>query len=144
MRFAANARPENGGGRVRRHYTLPGMGIYGRDRDMVGRGQALMLSAACCLCAVLATYLLDPERGRRRCNMLRDRSLARARRIGRAMSSMVRGAVAETAGVSHRIVHLVPRSTEIPDDETLCQRVESQLFRDRHIPKGELNISCEH
>src|SRR5262249_20932766 len=49
-----------------------------------------------------------------------------------------------TVGVSHRIIHLVPKSTEIPDDETLCQRVESQLFRDRHIPKGELNITCEH
>ena len=30
------------------------------------------------------------------------------------------------------------------DDETLRQRVESQLFRDRHIPKGDLNINCEH
>jgi osmotically-inducible protein OsmY len=32
----------------------------------------------------------------------------------------------------------------VADDETLCQRVESQLFRDRHIPKGNLNINCEH
>jgi osmotically-inducible protein OsmY len=28
--------------------------------------------------------------------------------------------------------------------ETLRQRIESQLFRDRHIPKGDLNINCEH
>ena len=57
---------------------------------------------------------------------------------------MWRGATAETYGMSHRIVHLVPRETEVVDDETLRQRVESQLFRDRHIPKGDLNISCEH
>jgi hypothetical protein len=57
---------------------------------------------------------------------------------------MWRGAAAETYGVSHRIVHLVPRATDVPDDETLRQRVESQLFRDRHIPKGELNITAEH
>ena len=60
------------------------------------------------------------------------------------MTRLWRGAAAETYGVSHRIVHLVPKTTEVPDDETLCQRVESQLFRDRHIPKGNINISCEH
>jgi osmotically-inducible protein OsmY len=57
---------------------------------------------------------------------------------------MWRGAAAEGYGVSQRIVHLVPRETEVADDETLRQRVESQLFRDRQIPKGDLNISCEH
>lgn len=57
---------------------------------------------------------------------------------------MWRGAAAETYGVSHRIVHLVPRPTDVADDETLRQRVESQLFRDRHVHKGDLNINCEH
>jgi osmotically-inducible protein OsmY len=42
------------------------------------------------------------------------------------------------------MVHLVPRSTDVTDDETLRQRVESKLFRDRHVPKGDLNISAEH
>jgi osmotically-inducible protein OsmY len=76
--------------------------------------------------------------------MFRDRVLARMRRMSRGMTRLWRGAAAETYGVSHKIVHLVPRTTDVPDDETLCQRVESQLFRDRHIPKGSLNISCEH
>jgi hypothetical protein len=102
------------------------------------------------MCAVsstvsaLATYLLDRELGRRRRAILRDQVMARLRRIGRQMGRRVRGAAAETYGVSHRIVHLVPRETDVADDETLRQRVESQLFRDRHIPKGEMNISCEH
>jgi osmotically-inducible protein OsmY len=87
---------------------------------------------------------MDPERGRRRRNMLRDRFMARLRRVGRGLKAIFRGAAAETYGVSHKIVHLVPRATEITDDETLRQRVESQLFRDRHIPKGDLNISAEH
>ena len=76
--------------------------------------------------------------------MARDQMLARMRRISRGFRSMWRGAAAETYGMSHRIVHRVPRETEVPDDETLRQRVESQLFRDRHIPKGDLNINCEH
>jgi osmotically-inducible protein OsmY len=96
------------------------------------------------LASAVLMYFLDPERGRRRRHMLRDRIRSRVRRIGRGTASVLRGATAETYGVSQRIVHLAPRETEVADDETLCQRVESQLFRDRHIPKGNLNISCEH
>lgn len=89
-------------------------------------------------------YFMDPERGRRRRNLTRDRILARTRRIGRWFRGLIRGAASETYGVSHRIVHFVPRETEIADDETLRQRVESQLFRDRHVPKGNMNVSAEH
>jgi osmotically-inducible protein OsmY len=101
-----------------------------------------------CLASSLASgclvYFMDPERGRRRRNMFRDRILARVRRIGRGLRAVWRGAAAETYGVSHKIVHFVPRPTDTSDDETLRQRVESQLFRDRHVPKGNLNITAEH
>ena len=96
------------------------------------------------LCGVALMYFFDPERGRRRRNMARDRLLARFRRLGRAAINVWRGAAADAYGVSHRMIQLVPRDTELPDDETLRQRVESQLFRDRDIPKAELNITCEH
>jgi osmotically-inducible protein OsmY len=99
---------------------------------------------ACSLASCTALYFVDPDRGRRRRNMLRDRVQARLRRIGRGLNSVFREAAAETYGVSHKIVHLVPRPSEMTDDETLRQRVESQLFRDRHIPKGNLNINAEH
>jgi len=89
-------------------------------------------------------YLFDRERGRRRRHMLRDRLLARVRRFGRSVRHLWRGAAAETYGVSHRIVHRMPKTTDVPDDETLRQRVESQLFRDRRVPKADMNINCEH
>jgi hypothetical protein len=96
------------------------------------------------LCGATLMYLLDPERGRRRRNMTRDRLMARVRRTWRAGMAGWRGVAAEAHGASHRMVHLVPRETDVSDDETLRQRVESQLFRDRHVPKGDLNITCEH
>jgi len=114
------------------------------DRHAVSRGRAASMCAGSGLAGAVMMYFLDMERGRRRRNMLRDRLMARMRRFGRMLGNLWRGAAAETYGVSHRIVHLVPRTTEVADDETLCQRVESQLFRDRHIPKGNLNINCEH
>jgi BON domain len=96
------------------------------------------------LCGAALMYLLDPERGRRRRHMTRDRFAARWRRVRRAGVTAWRGATAEAYGASQRMIHLVPRETDVPDDETLRQRVESQLFRDRHVPKGDLNITCEH
>jgi hypothetical protein len=108
------------------------------------RAQAIWFALACSLGSAALTYFCDPERGRRRRNMLRDRTLSRLRRLSRGLAVIWRGAAADAYGVSHKIVHLVPRATDISDDETLRQRVESQLFRDRHIPKGSLNITAEH
>src|SRR3979411_2330420 len=92
----------------------------------------------------LVMYLFDRERGRRRRHMLRDRCMARVRRFGRGIGHLWRGAAAETYGVSHRIVHPVPNPPDVVAEEPLRQRVESQLFRDRHVPKGDMNINCEH
>ncbi len=127
-----------------RPMTLAKLSITVGDAHAVSRGQAAALCLAAGVMSAAMTYLLDHERGRRRRRMLRDRALKRGRRVARALTRTWRGAAAETYGASQKIVHLVPRSTDVPDDETLCQRVESQLFRDRHIPKGNLNISCEH
>ena len=52
--------------------------------------------------------------------------------------------VSANAPVAVRESRRVAIAAHTADDETLCQRVESQLFRDRHIPKGNLNINCEH
>lgn len=130
--------------RAQQTQRLPRISISTRDRHAVSRRRAAWLCVVSSLVSGLLMYFIDPERGRRRRHMLRDRALSRLRRIGRGIASTLRGATAETYGVSQRIVHLVPRETEVADDETLRQRVESQLFRDRHIPKGNLNISCEH
>jgi hyperosmotically inducible periplasmic protein len=103
-----------------------------------------MQLVACCAGGASLMYVLDPDRGRRRRNMFRDQLAARFRRAVRGIRSMWRGAAADAYGVTHRMVHLVPRETDVADDETLRQRVESQLFRDRHVPRGRLNITAEH
>jgi osmotically-inducible protein OsmY len=106
--------------------------------------RAIWMCLSSSVFGALVMYFFDRERGRRRRHMLRDRLMARVRRIGRSIGHVWRGAAAGTSGVSHRIVHLVPKATDVADDETLRQRVESQLFRDRHVPKGDMNINCEH
>jgi hypothetical protein len=116
-----------------------------RDQHALSRGQAIWLAVGCTLSGVALTFFCDPRQGRRRRTMMRDQSLARVRRLGRGVRSLWRGAAADAYGASHRIVHLAPRQSDLPDDdETLLQRVESQLFRDRDVPKGNLNITAEH
>jgi hypothetical protein len=31
-----------------------------------------------------------------------------------------------------------------PDDVTLARQVESELFRDEHVPKGQINVNAEN
>jgi len=123
---------------------LPRLFLGSSDHHSISRGQAVWLAICCCVGSAAMTMLCDPRQGRRRRATLRDQGKARVRRLGRAVGSLWRGAASDAYAVSHRMVHLVPRDTDMADDETLRQRVESQLFRDRHIPKGDLNITAEH
>jgi osmotically-inducible protein OsmY len=100
-----------------------------------------LLSAG--LGAALA-FFLDPELGRRRRAMTRDRAVAIARRGGRRLDRLRRKMRSDIAGKQARIAHSL---TPVPlpvNDETLRDRVESELFRDPDIPKGQININAEH
>jgi hypothetical protein len=107
----------------------------------VGTLRATLLA---CGATAVVMYFLDPAHGRRRRNMARDRAIARSRRTWRMLCGLWRHARADAYGTTQKIIHLVPRETEVPSDESLCERVESRLFRDAEIPKGALNINVEH
>jgi hypothetical protein len=113
------------------------------DHHAISRGQAFWLAAGCCAGSMVMTLLFDPRQGRRRRALVRDRGGASLRRLLRGLNASCRGAAADAFGLSHRMAHH-PAHDEVSDDETLTQRVESQLFRDRHIPKGDLNITAEY
>jgi osmotically-inducible protein OsmY len=54
----------------------------------------------------------------------------------RSRSSSIGGSP-ETAFVSR------PPALPDYDDATLAQKVKTELFRDRHVPKGAINVSAE-
>ena len=87
-------------------------------------------------------YLFDPQNGRRRRAMLRDRSAATARQGGREAAQVGRAAAAEAKGVSEKAKHLREEPKEY-DDATLAQKVQSEIFRDADIPKGQINVNAE-
>jgi hypothetical protein len=88
-------------------------------------------------------YLLDPDNGRRRRNMSRDRVGAAFRRGFRGLAKGSRAAGAEAYGLTRRITHLRPEEPIPENDPTLVRRVESEVFRDPAIPKGQINVNAE-
>jgi BON domain len=88
-------------------------------------------------------YLFDPQSGRRRRALLRDRGGALFRRSIRRVERAERHAEAELYGLSQKAQHLQEEPKEKPDDATLAQKVETEIFRDPAVPKGQINVNAE-
>jgi hypothetical protein len=91
----------------------------------------------------LLEYFLDPKAGRRRRHTARDRMLARLRRGERRALVRARRAESHAVGVARRTINARRRAEEPPDDLTLAQKVESQLFRRASVPKGQVSVNAE-
>jgi hypothetical protein len=98
----------------------------------------LALGAA--LGALLA-YFLDPQTGARRRNVSRDRFFAFFRRSGRKAARAGRFAASDASGLAQRARHLRDEPKEY-DDATLAHKVETELFRDANVPKGQINVNA--
>ena len=72
-------------------------------------------------------YLYDPERGRRRRHLVRDKFMRGARRMGTAAGRTASDVRHRTRGLGARARHLVQRRP--PDDRVLEERVRAQLGR---------------
>ena len=90
------------------------------------------------------TYFFDPEQGRRRRAMTRDRIAAMFRRTARRGERLGRAASAEAHGVAQKVKHLEEEPKPQPDDVTLARKVETEIFRDADVPKGQINVNAEN
>ena len=88
-------------------------------------------------------YFLDPQQGKRRRAVARDWSLARLRRLGRHAQRRGRYAVSRANGAWQRKRHEGRGPTTQPDDVTLTHKVESTIFRDPNVPKGQIVVNAE-
>jgi BON domain len=99
-------------------------------------------SAAGALVAAGSGYLFDPDRGRARRQRIRSRFAVRhsRRRSGRGLRVRAARACGQAHGLAHRLRHTAPAEL---DDAELAHKVESILFRDRAVPKGQISINAE-
>src|SRR5205823_2025102 len=84
-------------------------------------------------------YFMDPDRGRGRRTMTRDRMLALARRTGVKLERRRRAIQAQAFGAMERLRHTEPEDST-PDDGKLKDRIESEVFSRHRSAKGKVNI----
>src|ERR1700730_6551636 len=105
-----------------------------------GPGRLAVLTGA--LAGAVAVYFFDPQQGRARRAQFIDWSGARLRRGWRGLNQLRSRTGSTAAALPQRMVSL--RSGPRPaDDLTLRDRVESEVFRNADLPKGQINIDVD-
>ena len=105
-------------------------------------GQLATVAASALAAGVALGFFLDPRNGTQRRHSLRDRVKATLRRRVRGLERQTRYEAGKVAGITHRIAHPQHEPAEL-DDIGLVHKVESELFRDRSIPKGRISINAD-
>jgi len=119
-----------------------------RDRRRQARPQKrstreLATAAAAGLTAGIALeFFLDPRSGTRRRHLVRDRTRAAFRRRARRVERQAHYEAGKIVGLAHTITHHSQSPPEM-DDVSLVRKVESELFRDRTLPKGQISINAD-
>jgi osmotically-inducible protein OsmY len=90
------------------------------------------------------TYFFDPQQGRRRRAMAQDRLAAFFRQRARRAEQLGRGVSAQAEGYVQKAKHLQEEQKPQPDDATLARKVETEIFRDADVPKGQINVNAEN
>jgi osmotically-inducible protein OsmY len=94
--------------------------------------------------AAALTYFFDPQSGKRRRAMARDRTLAFFRQRGRELGRTAGNVRAEAGGLAQKAKHLKAEETlQDPNDATLARKVETEIFRDPEVPKGQIDVNAE-
>jgi hypothetical protein len=122
-----------------------------RFRPRRGRSMAvnpLLIAAAGATCGIalgaLLEYFLDHTAGRRRRHTARDRVMSRLRRGERRAAMRARRTESHALGVARRAFNAARGGQREPlDDVALAHKVESELYRRVHVPKGQISINAE-
>jgi hypothetical protein len=93
--------------------------------------------------AAVAAWLLDPQSGRRRRALLRDRTAGLLRRTATRSARAGRHVAADAHGLVQKATHLREEPKDF-DDATLKSKVETELFRPADAPKGQLNVNVQY
>jgi hypothetical protein len=91
----------------------------------------------------LVAYLFDPRLGHGRRVLARDWLLARGRHLVRRAERAQRHATSTAYGKTQALLHRHETKKPQPDDATLAHKVETIIFRDAEVPKGQININAE-
>jgi len=84
-------------------------------------------------------YFFDPDNGNRR----RKLTVDKVGKYFRSTSRLAQDMAAQAEGMKQKATHLKEKDKPQPDDVTLARKVESEIFRGRDVPKGQINVNAE-
>jgi osmotically-inducible protein OsmY len=90
-----------------------------------------------------AMYFFDRENGKRRRHMAADRTAGFFRRKARILDRGRKRAVSAGYGAVQKAKHRSEEEKSQPNDATLKAKVESEVFRDARVPKGQVDVNAE-
>jgi osmotically-inducible protein OsmY len=90
------------------------------------------------------TYFFDPQQGRRRRGMAKDRFAGFFQQRARKAEAVGRAVSAQAEGLAEKAKDLSEETKLPPDDVTLARNVESEIFSDPQVPKGQINVNAEN
>jgi osmotically-inducible protein OsmY len=91
-----------------------------------------------------AGYFLDPESGKRRRNVARDRALAIIRRGSDQTRREAEYRAGQVEGKVEAAKSQARPEKPAPNDQALAERVKSEIFRPADAPKGSVNVNVEN
>jgi osmotically-inducible protein OsmY len=86
-------------------------------------------------------YFFDPQEGRRRRAMTKDRTAGLFRGAWRKTERAGGRVSAEAYGVTKKVTHRKEKEKDL-DDVTLARKVESEIFRAADAPKGQVDVNA--
>jgi len=90
-----------------------------------------------------AGYFLDPESGKRRRHIARDRTLALVRRGADRTRREAEYRAGQAEGKVEAAKSKAGPEKPAPNDQALAERVKSEIFQPADAPKGSVNINVE-
>ena len=91
----------------------------------------------------LLLFFFDPASGRTRRARLAQRLPALFRRGGSTVGRVAGTAAAEGAALKQKAMHLREEPKPDLNDPTIEAKVETELFREPHVPKGQINVNVQ-
>jgi osmotically-inducible protein OsmY len=92
----------------------------------------------------LIAYFFDPDNGHRRRALARDRFPALFRRSTQRVEKAAQTVTSEAKATKAKVTHRKEAEKPQPDDVTLARKVESEIFSDADVPKGQINVNAEN
>ncbi len=92
----------------------------------------------------LVAYFFDPQNGNRRRALARDRIPALFRRSSHRVEKAAQSVTSEAKATKAKVTHRKEAEKPQPDDVTLARKVETEIFRDVEVPKGQINVNAEN